>query len=86
MLTLGVDSGINFEYGLETEDVDTFCMAEMPGLTFLIHPPDEVPDISKRATDIQVNQNAKILLKPRMTKISDGLELLLPEKYRNWEN
>ena len=63
-------------YGLETHNLDKLCMEEIPGVSILIHGPDEFPGLSKGYIQVKTGDQPKILLKPVVTHIDDKLKTL----------
>ena len=72
--------GMSVDFFTDISDYDSYCNDELPGIKILIHSPDEIPNISERYIDIQVNQLVDILIKPKLTKTFERLKSLSPRR------
>lgn len=54
------------------------CGGMVPGLSIRLHPPGEIPSLINSIAKVQINNIAKISIKPKKMKISKGLEKLQP--------
>ena len=74
------EMGMTVHYSTRTNDYDSYCTDELHAVRVLVHSPDEVPNISQRYLEIQVNQLVDILIQPKYTKTFKGLKKLSPRR------
>lgn len=72
--------GMSVNFSVETNDYDSYCTDELPGINVLVHSPEEIPNIAQRYLEIQANQQVDILIKPKLSKTFKGLRKLAPQK------
>ena len=56
-------------------------MDSLTGVSVMLHAPDEIPSIMKTYTNIGLNTNAMISIKPQVTKLSVELHKMEPEMF-----
>ena len=71
--------GLNILYRTLTKEYEIKCGE---GKIFaMIHAPGDIPHFHYKYIQLQLNEIARITVRPKLTKISKGLEKLTPDLY-----
>lgn len=61
--------------------IDHLCTSKAPGVTILFHPSGQLPDLSREKFSVQTGELTAVDIQPKVTRVSEGLAKVSPNKY-----
>uniref|UniRef100_A0A1I8NHK4 Amiloride-sensitive sodium channel n=1 Tax=Musca domestica TaxID=7370 RepID=A0A1I8NHK4_MUSDO len=80
ILSSGIKSGFSAIIMDEKKNIDYGCRQAQQGYKLLIHPPDDVPQVSKHYLHIPMSEETTIAVIPNMMTTSEGIEKYSTDK------
>lgn len=72
-------AGLSVLFVMEENDLDYLCSGADQGFKVILHPPGDIPSVSKFYFRVPIGQEAVVSVKPIMITSSQGLEKYKPE-------